>query len=647
MQEFFSQIEANAEPLWPLEIREDRSSTRRLIATTIAVAVGFGLLSAAGRLLAESSGHLFSFCAADGVLAAFLLLRTRKNWSMFLLAAWLGDAVSMWAVLRYPLLLVASVTFCNVLEALIAALLLQWALGWNRDFAWPATMLRFLALGVLLAPAMAGFPTAICYHLATGESVASAFGKLYPAYALGMAVMVPLTLVFYNPDLRKLFARSHILRTVGILLLVPLTGGLIFHQTHHSLRFLWLPLLMLVVLETGMLGAVIATFEVLVVGTVYTLQGYGPLWLDKGATLRGSILILQFSILVLLVSIVPFAATLERQRQLRKGLVHQMRQYQLLADNSRDIVVLANLEGRRLYVSPAVYDVLGWTQQEWADQNAADFMHRDDIKEFRRVLKEMLQGVDRRTIRYRTRHKKGEYVWMEANLRTLPDDTTGKPSAFVANIRDISERVESERKLAEAHEHVQQQAQRDSLTQLANRRCFDDALEREWRRGRRTGNPLALLMVDIDHFKNVNDSYGHRAGDHCLQMLATILRSTVRRPGDLIARYGGEEFAVLLPDIDLATAAVMADMLCLRLREQLFEVGTGTSLTLTVSVGVAAQVPDKDTRADALVEAADRAMYAAKQAGRNRVMPEYQQDSVDTIAPSSALLDPIQLNPVQ
>ena len=174
---------------------------------------------------------------------------------------------------------------------------------------------------------------------------------------------------------------------------------------------------------------------------------------------------------------------------------------------------------------------------------------------------------------------------------------------------------------------IQQQAERDSLTQLANRRCFDAMLEKEWRRGRRTGNPIALLMVDIDHFKRVNDTYGHRAGDQCLQTLAEILRKTARRPSDLAARYGGEEFGILLPDVSLTDATVMADMLCMHVREQLFEAGIGRALELTVSVGVAALVPSRNTRADLLVESADRALYAAKEAGRNCVMSEREAEN--------------------
>ncbi len=626
MQELFSQVDLGAESLWPLHFKERRPSVPQSIAIALAVGTVFGLLCTTGHLLRQNASHISVFWPADGVLTGFLLSRPRHRWWMLLLAAWLGAVVSI-LFMNGSLLTSGCLAMCNVAGVLLAALLLKRAIDRDGDLASPAMMIRFLLAAVLLAPAVSALLASAYFKLAFGTEFWYVVVRWFPPYVLGMAVMAPLTLAVWNPNLRKLFDRSHILRTIGVLLSVVLVSVLIFRQTQYSLRFLWMPLLMLVVSELGLVGAVVATFEVLVVGAFYTMHGHGLLWINKGATLQGNVLLFQSAILVLLVTILPFSATLERQRQLRTRLRLGMKRYQLLADNSRDIVVLVNLEGRRLYVSPAVHDVLGWTQEEWTNQQAGDFMYWEDLGAFQRLLREMLHGEDRRTFRYRTRHKNGQYLWMEASIRTLPDETTGEPNAFVANVRDISERVDSERKLAEAHEHVQQQAQRDSLTQLANRRRFDEALEKEWRRGRRTGNPLALLMVDIDHFKSVNDTYGHRAGDHCLQTLAAILQRVARRPSDLAARYGGEEFTVLLPDVGLADAMIMADVLCLKVREQLIDAGIGRSLTLTVSVGVAAQVPDKDTRADSLVEAADRALYAAKQAGRDRIMPEYQPEA--------------------
>lgn len=161
----------------------------------------------------------------------------------------------------------------------------------------------------------------------------------------------------------------------------------------------------------------------------------------------------------------------------------------------------------------------------------------------------------------------------------------------------------------------------DGLTGIANRRRFDQMLDREWNRGARGSRPLALILCDIDYFKQYNDLYGHQAGDACLRQLATLLQSALRRAGDLAARYGGEEFAVLLPDTPLASATQLADAI----REQLRALGIPHDASplmpvLTASFGVAALIPPRTGQPASLIKAADEALYAAKAAGRNRVM---------------------------
>ena len=618
--------------MWPFREQEESSQGLRRIAIAVAVGVAFGLLCLLGWLLRRDAGHIAAFWPADGVLAAFLLLHPRNRWWMWIVAAWLGDAISI-HLLGGSLWMSGFLALCNIAEALVAVLLWKRAIEHSQgdsrknppdtlpDLASPANMLQFVFFVVLLAPAVAALMGSAWYHVAFGTPYWRVMLKWFSPHVLGMAVMTPLTLAIWHPNLRKLFDRQHVLSSAGMLLMVSVASIAIFDQTRYPLPFLFVPLLMLVVFQMRILGGVLATFEILAIAALFTLHARGPFWVGKGATIQASILLLQASILVLLLSVVPFAAMLEKQKQLRERLREGMKRYRLLADNSRDIIVLSSLEGHRLYASPAVKDVLGWTLDEWVDQDASDLMHHDDIGPFRRMLKEMLHGEEKRIFRYRTRHKQGHYVWMEASIRTLREDGTGVPNAFVANVRDISERVDVEQKLEAAYQQVQEQAQRDSLTGLSNRRRFDTALEMEWRRGRRTGNVLSMLMVDIDHFKQINDSYGHRAGDHCLQSLAGLLQQTARRPSDVIARYGGEEFAVLLPDIDFDTALVMAESLCLKVRQHRVDAGIGRDLMLTVSVGVAAIVPNKNVRADALVEAADRALYAAKLSGRDRVMP--------------------------
>ena len=160
----------------------------------------------------------------------------------------------------------------------------------------------------------------------------------------------------------------------------------------------------------------------------------------------------------------------------------------------------------------------------------------------------------------------------------------------------------------------------DFLTGLANRRRFDEALETEWARARRSGQPMALLMLDIDHFKAINDRYGHQIGDACLQQVAGVISENAARAADVAARYGGEEFAVICADSDAEGARNLAEKIRQSVEELDLGHKDGPHGVVTVSVGIAALVPDDALPAKALVQAADRALYDAKEGGRNRVM---------------------------
>lgn len=175
------------------------------------------------------------------------------------------------------------------------------------------------------------------------------------------------------------------------------------------------------------------------------------------------------------------------------------------------------------------------------------------------------------------------------------------------------------RKLDTANQELQRLASLDSLTGAANRRYFDAALEREWRRSMREGSTLSVVMIDIDLFKQFNDTYGHPAGDECIRRVADALAADLDRGGDLLARYGGEEFAALLPGTTLGGASFVAE----RMRAAVAALGlthAGSPRgSVTASFGVACGVAMPETAAETLLAAADRALYRAKAAGRNCV----------------------------
>jgi diguanylate cyclase (GGDEF)-like protein len=160
----------------------------------------------------------------------------------------------------------------------------------------------------------------------------------------------------------------------------------------------------------------------------------------------------------------------------------------------------------------------------------------------------------------------------------------------------------------------------DTLTGIANRRSFNEAFEKEWRRCIRSGKPLSLIMADIDFFKDYNDHYGHLEGDTCLKKVAGALKRVLKRSGDFLARYGGEEFVALLPDTDSQGASLVAEAMFYNVKAlDMPHTYSSVSERVTVSFGLATIVPLIDVKSSTLIKAADDALYEAKKQGRNRI----------------------------
>jgi diguanylate cyclase (GGDEF)-like protein len=174
------------------------------------------------------------------------------------------------------------------------------------------------------------------------------------------------------------------------------------------------------------------------------------------------------------------------------------------------------------------------------------------------------------------------------------------------------------RELERVNVQLQHLAVIDSLTGLANRRAYDACLQREWRRALRHGTSLSLLLIDIDHFKRYNDTYGHDAGDDCLRRVAAVVGNVVNRPGDLAARYGGDEFVIVAAETPIAEASRLAEVVRVAVEGLgIVRVRSGVGPHVTVSVGVATTIPRQHDVPAALLTAADAALYVAKRAGGN------------------------------
>lgn len=204
-------------------------------------------------------------------------------------------------------------------------------------------------------------------------------------------------------------------------------------------------------------------------------------------------------------------------------------------------------------------------------------------------------------------------------------DKRGRRIGVMETVRDITKAKDDEAKLLAL-------AGVDGLTGLANRRSFDDRLAAEWRRALRSGAPLSMLLIDIDHFKQFNDSLGHMGGDKCLSAVARTIAESLQRSGDVAARYGGEEFVVILPDTDNEGAAMVAEKIRANVEERAIRHPTSkVSPVVTASIGVSTLYPRAYDRIDKIVLQADTALYQAKERGRNKVCVFYD-DATEAVA---------------
>jgi diguanylate cyclase (GGDEF)-like protein/PAS domain S-box-containing protein len=278
----------------------------------------------------------------------------------------------------------------------------------------------------------------------------------------------------------------------------------------------------------------------------------------------------------------------------------QTAHFRSLVTSSTDLVLVFGPEGCR-YVSESVVKVLGCPRSEMLGKGFERFVEPDDLPAMRAAVE---KGTPSQVL-FRLQNRFGEWRSLEANVTDLRGDRQVR--GVVLNARDVTERVRLE-------EELTHQAFHDGLTGLANRALFRDRLDHALAQGTRSRDPLSVLLVDLDGFKQVNDSLGHDAGDRLLGEVAQRFAAATR-PGDTLARLGGDEFAVLLEATDESTASRVAKRL-LDTLSQPIEIA-GRSLRLGASIGIVSRLPS-GADSEGLIRDADLAMYAAKEAGRGR-----------------------------
>ncbi|PPC95576.1 MAG: sensor domain-containing diguanylate cyclase [Methylotenera sp.] len=272
------------------------------------------------------------------------------------------------------------------------------------------------------------------------------------------------------------------------------------------------------------------------------------------------------------------------------------------------------------YIGPQIEALLGWSPDSWMTvEDWASRMHPDDrawVVDF--CVAQSKAGTDHEAD-YRALTKDGQYIWIRDVVHVVRKEN-GEVDSLIGFMFDITERKDTEQKLIELQKQLEELSFKDGLTGVFNRRMFDSVMEVEWANAKRNRQPLSLIMLDIDYFKQYNDYYGHIQGDECLRRVANVLACVATRSRDFFARYGGEEFILVLPETDEAAAFKIAE----RCRNMIFKAQIPhekslVSQLLTISIGISTITPTRNDEAIKFIATVDKQLYVAKEKGRNSI----------------------------
>jgi diguanylate cyclase (GGDEF)-like protein/PAS domain S-box-containing protein len=285
------------------------------------------------------------------------------------------------------------------------------------------------------------------------------------------------------------------------------------------------------------------------------------------------------------------------------------------------MIVLSSIDGAQRYASPASERLTGYTPEEYLALDRSSLVHPEDRAMVDLFFESVTGGKLHHRLRYRLTHKTGGWRWVEVSTTAFLDSNTGAVDGYVGTVRDITQIQVTERErdhFAHEREQFRELSNTDPLTQLPNRRAFDEAMNRQIMASLASGQQAALLLIDVDNFKRYNDTYGHEAGDRCLAGIGVAMRRALGRDSDFLARWGGEEFVVLLSATRAQGAQKVAADILRAVRSLQITHEACARGHVTVSIGIAPLDDNALEDASSWIQKADRALYESKRLGKDQ-----------------------------
>lgn len=618
--------------LMPLQLAKPRTS--ELILKILIVAGTYAITAKLSLVFAALPGNITAVWLPSGFTLAFVTwfgLQVVPGIALGSVVFMVSNSLTMplsWPVFSDIVAIIAC-SLANSIQPVIGLGIIHWLTQKPPRLDRMKTVLAFVVAAVIapMLPALIGITTSALVGIVPWSNYGISWFTWWSAGVAAILVFTP-TLLFWSP---QAVVPLYLQRRQEVMGVCGLTLGLcwlIFGQG-YPVEYVLLLVLIWSRVRLGNFATSVLVSLIAIVAIVSTAHRFGAF---AGSSTTASLIILQSFITVCSVSGLVLGGTLDTQKAVELSLektlesleqqvsdrTAQLRESQAILDGFFSVAPvglgIVDQDLRYVRINPLMAAMHNLPVESHLGRSIRE-IEPDLASDLESVYCQVLrtgQPILNREENNKIQHPDNpEKTWLATYFPIV--NLSQKPTQVGVILMEISEIKQLERQL-------RKQAYMDGLTQVANRLYFNETLELEWRRCGRSGQPLSMVLTDLDDFKAYNDTYGHPVGDECLKQFARVLTQAISRPSDLVARYGGEEFVVVLPETNAIGALQVAE----RIRQSLHHLQiphcrSSVAPYATVSLGIATCIPSLQQDSDFLLQAADKALYESKRQGRDRI----------------------------